>query len=171
MVNKKAQMKIQQMSFMLIGVMLFFGLVALFLVSFKSSELKQTVGDILEENALLLVSKLAESPEFSCGGSFDSYAGSCIDLDKVMALKNSISKYNGFWGVSNIEIRRIYPSSLEVLCDLSNYPDCNRIQLLSQENTGTGVSNFVALCRKQAIGNNFENKCEVGKLIITYEQP
>lgn len=169
--SKKAQMKIQQMSFMIIGVFLFFGLVALFVISFKMSDIKQTAGNIREENALLLVSRLAESPEFSCGSSFNSYAGSCIDLDKVMALKNKIDFYREFWGISNIEIKKIYPESSRIVCENSNYPNCNEIQLISSENKGVGTSNFVALCRKQLIDDAVRNKCELGKLIITYELP
>src|SRR3989338_5253518 len=69
--EKKAQMKIQQMAFMLIALMIFFSLVGLLLLKVKFSGLKEKATDISEKNAILLVEKLANSPEFSCGMSFD----------------------------------------------------------------------------------------------------
>lgn len=105
----KAQMKIQQTAFMLIAVTLFFVFVGLFVLGFKFSGLKQAATDLNEKNAMLLVSKLANSPEFSCGESYGGKRINCVDADKVMMLKQNINKYENFWGVSDIKIRKIYP--------------------------------------------------------------
>ena len=86
MVNKKAQMKIQQMAFMLIAITLFFVLVGLFIVSAAFSGLKDKAKQLEEQEAITLVSKLANSPEFSCGTAYGGQKVNCIDLDKLIPL-------------------------------------------------------------------------------------
>ncbi|MBM3228445.1 hypothetical protein FJZ20_00970 [Candidatus Pacearchaeota archaeon] len=169
MVNKKAQMKIQQMAFMLIAVTLFFVLVGLFFLRISFSELRTSAELIEEKNALLLVSKLANSPEFSCENAFGGIKINCIDSDKIMALKNNINKYSGFWGVSGIEIRKIYPSGNLVECSSSNYPNCNYLKILPvPSDSGVGVSNFVALCRIEEINNSVQDRCDLAKILVYY---
>jgi hypothetical protein len=171
MKNKKAQMKIQQMAFMLIAVTLFFVFAGLFFAMIVFSDIRKTA-DILEErDALLLVSKLANSPEFACGNAFGSFRINCIDSDKAMALKNNIELYKdlkgNFWGIEGIEIKKIYPANYaETECDSSNYPDCGKITIVEKQ--GIGVSNFVALCRKENIEGSIEDKCEMARMIVYY---
>ncbi len=168
---KKAQMKIQQMAFMLIAVTLFFVMAGMLVLVFRFSGLREKATLLEQENAMLLVSKLANSPEFSCGEAFGNRRTNCIDADKVMMLKESISKYIGFWGVTNIEIRKIYPESYEnTECEVGNYPDCSVIKIRSGETKGIGVANFVSLCRKELSQGNTYDKCELAKLIISYEE-
>ena len=164
--TKKAQMKIQQMAFMLMAIVLFFALVAMFVIVFKFSGLRESASLLEEKNAMLLVTKLANSPEFACGEAFGSARANCIDMDKAMMLKENIAKYRDFWGVLDLEIRKIYPKSAsEIICNTENYPECNIIRLRSSEIAGIGVANFVSLCRKEGTGD----KCELGKIIVSYK--
>ncbi len=168
--NKQGQMKIQQMAFMLMAVTLFFVLAGLFIITIRFSGLKQSAEALDEKNALLLVSKVADSPEFSCGSAFGEPKTNCIDTDKVMALKPYIDKYSGFWGVDGLEIRKVYPGGEETgtECTAENYPDCGKIMLVAA-GSGTGVSNFVSLCRKENMENGIiYDKCEIGRIIVTY---
>jgi len=170
MVNKKGQMKIQQMAFMLIALMLFFGLIAVLVLAFQMSKLRSTATELGEQEALLLVSKLSNSPEFSCENAFSTSRTSCVDLDKIMALKSYIGVYEDYWGVSAIEVRKTYPlQGSEVECAGANYPNCNLISLVSNNDSGIGVENFVALCRKESEGGKVYDKCELGKLIVSYD--
>ena len=164
---KKAQMKIQQMAFMLIAVTLFFALAGLFLITFVFSGLKDSAALLEEQNALSLVSKLANSPEFSCEQAFGTNNIKCIDGDKVMALKDSVLRYSGFWGVDGIVIKKIYPKD-STICTSENYPNCGEINIVSAE-SGTGVSNFAILCRKAKDEYKIYNKCELAEVIVTYE--
>ena len=164
---KKAQLKIQQMAFMLIAVTLFFILVGMFVLTVYLSNLKDTSSILEERNAMFLVAKLANSPEFSCGSVFGGKKTNCIDADKVMILRENIDKYSNFWGVENVEIRKIYPVSLDVECTLDNYPDCNIIKI-REGNLSAEFSNFVALCRKENIEKKVINKCEIAKLMVSY---
>ncbi len=165
--QRKAQLKIQQMAFMLMAVTLFFVLIGMFVLTIYVSELKNSAAVLNEKNALLLVTKLANSPEFSCGEAFGSLRTNCIDADKVMILRERISEYEGFWDVENIEIRKIYPESENKICTLENYPDCDIIKIREGSITAE-YSNFVSLCRKEAFEGESENKCELARLMISY---
>ena len=85
-----------------------------------------------------------------------------------MALKKNVAKYSSFWDVSGIEIRKVSQLNGETIeCTETNYPNCNDLKLVPT-NTGTGVSNFVSLCRKERIEEFISDKCEVARLIVTY---
>ena len=154
--SRKAQMKIQQTAFMLLTITLFFVLVGIFVLVFRFSGLKESATLLEERNAILLVSKLANSPEFACGDAFGTTKVSCIDEDKALALKNNIGDYSGFWGVSSIEIIKIYP-------------EVQSIKIYSEGSVGYTVSNFVALCKKAQSSERIYNKCELAKIIVGYE--
>ena len=125
---------------------------------------------IEEENAMLLVTKLANSPEFSCGDSFGDNMVNCVDGDKVMALKKHISDYSRFWGVAEIKIRKVYSNSGEVECDSENFPDCNVIDIYSKNvNKLPASSNFVSLCWKQDSNTGIYAKCELARLMVSAE--
>lgn len=165
MVNKKGQIKIQQMSFMLIGLTLFFIVVGLFVLSFVLSGMKNSKSNLNDQQATLLVQKLANSPEFSCGSAFGTQMIDCVDMDKVFALLGHIQNYKGLWRVNGIEIRTIYPNS-QTKCTLENYPNCGYMVVLNQTDTGIDKSSYVSLCRKVKSGDSVHNKCELGELIV-----
>ena len=168
---KRGQMKIQQMAFMLIAVTLFFVLVGLFFLIFGLSNLKESATSLREQNAMLLVTRLANSPEFSCGRAFDNAGTNCRDADKAMMIQANAGKYAGFWGeVTNIEIRKIYPLESNVDCNLGNYPNCNVIKILGSETAGYYHTNFVALCGKTSDGAENYDKCEVARLMVGYAE-
>lgn len=168
MVNKAGQMRIQQMAFMLMAVTLFFILVGIFVLVMRFSGLKEASKTLESENAMLLVSKLANSPEFSCENAFGALSN-CIDADKVMALSNR-GEYKGFFGVAKIEIRKIYPDNGNKVCNDENYEICGLIKVLERNvKTLPSSSNFVSLCRKEVQGELTYDKCEMAKLIVTGE--
>ncbi len=169
MKNKKGQLKIQQMAIMLLAVTLFFALAGMIILATQFSNLKERATIIEADNAKLLVSKIASSPEFSCGESFGTGMSSCIDADKVINLRNNIENYDygGFWKVDGIEIKTIYPENQGIECTMMNYPDCDSITLI--KSNGTGVSNFVSLCGKRNINGKIYDKCALAKIIVTYQ--
>ncbi len=167
---KKAQMKIQQMSFLLIAVFIFLALVGMMVLTLKMNSLKTSANELREQNAMLLVGKLANSPEFSCGEVYSNFPTDCIDEDKIMMMKDEVRKYSNFWGVTGIEIRRIYPLNHNVICTYENYPKCDTIILLDKSTTGVGRSNFVALCRKEQDKGEFIDVCEMARLTVKYKE-
>lgn len=171
--NKKAQLKIQQMAFVLLAITLFFVLAGMFALIFLLSGLRGSATALEEKNALLLVTKLANSPEFSCGGAYGSDRVNCVDADKVMVLSKHINKYSKFWGLQNIEIRKIYPEEDTSICTFSNYPKCNSIKIKSDGSanlSGYYLDNFITLCRKEQEKGVVYDNCDIAKLMVSYEQ-
>lgn len=167
--SKKGQMKIQQMIFMLLAIFLLFILVGMFFLSISLANLKETATQLGEKNALLLVSKLANSPELSCGNAFGSSRTNCIDFDKIMVL-NNLKDYSNFWGLAKIEIRKIYPDAGNVLCTKENFPDCGIVKIVNKNvNTSAYTSNFVSLCRKDTDNKIIYDKCELALLMVSSE--
>ncbi|MDD5023437.1 MAG: hypothetical protein PHU63_04675 [Candidatus ainarchaeum sp.] len=164
--KKKAQLKIQQMAFMLIAVTIFFILAGMFVLVIARSNLQKEAEILREEDSEHLVEKIANVPEFICGETFGSDRIDCIDADKVMVLKEKIEKYKDFWDIENIKIIRISSESTE-LCTMNNYPDCGIIQLF--DNDAIGVSNFASLCRKESFSGESYDACEVVKVIVSYK--
>ena len=65
MENKKAQLKIQEMSFMLVALVLFFILVGLFALSIIYSNLKSEASDIVESRTLSSITNFRINPNHS----------------------------------------------------------------------------------------------------------
>lgn len=166
----KGQMKIQQMAFMLLAVTLFFVLAGMFFLITQFGNFKKSATEQEATNAENLVTALSNAPEFSCQNAFDNSGTHCIDLDKVMALKNNIDKYGRYWGknIENIEIRKIYPVENTVLCTTQNYPNCNTIRIYNSEVNGTYFNNYVAICRKANEEGKIYDRCELAHLMISY---
>ena len=165
--RKKGQMKVQQMAFMIVGLVIFFVLVGLFVLNFAFSGLKTSKANLDEQRATLLVQGLAGSSEFSCGNAFGTGKVDCIDMDKIFALQNYAKDYAGFWGVGGIEIRKLYPlkdSSVE--CTSSTYPNCGHVTILASKTLGMDESAYVSLCRKADNNGTLYDQCDLGELIL-----
>lgn len=180
--NQKAQMKVKQMVFMLIAVTVLLTMVGLFVITIRINTLELTASVLEEENAKLLVSKLANSPEFFCEESFEGQRANCVDFDKIMVLKENIEKYEDFWGVSKIELRIIYSlensyERQEIECEYNfetgegNYPGCNYVQLMDKPSNGNDFSNYVSVCKRIILPGeeDAQTVCNLGKLIVRYE--
>ena len=155
--SRRAQIKIQQMAFVLVALLIFFAIVALFYFSIASKGLKQSASSLREEEAKELIKKLASSPEFSFTANT---CANCIDLDKALLMKYRQS-YQEFFNLDFLQIEKIYPDSKKVECDKTNYPDCSTISIVDSKEIGTPKTAFVSLCRwEQQKGGYF--KCELG---------
>ena len=160
--GKKAQLKIQEMAFVLLGIMMFFGMVALVYFSIRLSSLEQDVGSQREEEAMTLARKIADIPEFSWGD-----CAGCVDADKALAVKYGPS-YNKFWNLDYLSFEFAYPERRDVECTKANYPDCSRITIINKS-IGTPASSFVALCWLSGEKGVYE-KCEIGKVYATAKE-
>jgi hypothetical protein len=169
--KKRGQMKIQQMAFMLLAITLFFILVGLLVLGFKFSSIQEEASILNEKNALLLSTRIANSPEFSCGNSFGNSLTNCIDGDKFMMMKELSARYENFWGsVPNIIVEVVYPIKEKVECDAQNYPNCNIMKLYNLEMKEFYQPNFVSLCRKVDDAGKTLNKCELARIFVGYSK-
>jgi hypothetical protein len=170
----KAQLKIQEMSFMLVAVLLFFVLAGLFALSIFNLSISKDASAIEREKILFSVTNLADTPEFTCGESRHN----CIDADKLIVLLNRNS-YKNFWQFSSLKVVKITalskPETKWVKCNLANYPDCDYFLVYDKKitNEKPPVSSFVSLCRQQVENNypyNEPGKCEMAMLVAGVKQ-
>lgn len=170
--GKKAQMKIQQTSLMLMAITILFVLVGLFFISFKVGQSRGQVNSLQEKNAIILASKLSENPELACGEVFGTKRVNCIDGDKLIALMARSERYSNFWGISNVEVLKIFSPDEEVVeCTPLNYPNCNDFWLFNSTRRGFSSSSFVVICHKENENRGyFEDKCDLARLIIYREK-
>jgi len=160
--SSRGQLKIQQMAFVLVAIMIFFAMVGLFYFSIKIADLKGSAQDLREDKVRETVRKMAGSPEFAWTASD---CASCIDLDKVLALKER-KVYEDFWDFSFLQISRVYPSEGEE-CTKLNYPRCGTITIIDKKENTIAHSAFVSLCRFDGVEEY--SKCELGKIILGFE--
>ena len=145
----KAQMKIQQMAFMLVAVMIFFAMVALVYFIISISSLQESAEQLREEEAQEIARQLSGTPELAFTAGSDCAV--CIDFDKAFALSQLPADYGKkLWNLDFLMIEKIYPTPSEAQCTASNYPDCKNITIINLP-PGRGLSGpktaFVALVR------------------------
>lgn len=160
--NKKAQLKVQEMAFMLMAVVIFFIIAGLFFIVIKYREMYKTAGLFEREKVISTVAKLADTSEFSCGRPF------CIDTDKLIIMQDR-QGYSGFWPVASLSVRKVFPKQEEKECTRSNYPDCNLFKIYDGGGDTETVSTYVSLCRKEQINGYWYEKCELGKIMAGLE--
>lgn len=162
--KKKAQLKIQEMSFMLLAVVLFFVIAGLFFVIIKMSGLRGEAAELKEKEAISIAENLMKMPEFSYEKG--------IDTDKLIALKGKQGKYGNLLAVNAIKIRKIYPEmSEDIVCTIGNYPNCNVFEVYDNNKKGINTPSLhIALCRKEKKQGYVFDKCELGVILIEYEE-
>ena len=138
--SKKAQMKIQQMAFMLVAVMIFFSMVAIVYFVIVLSKLSDSAEDLRQEEAKELARQMAGTPElmFSEGTFAQS---SAIDFDKAFFLKQHIAYNRGFWNLDYLAIERIYPAPNPAHreCTLSTLATCRYLTIINNTNNLAGT--------------------------------
>lgn len=157
--NKRAQLKIQEMAFVLVAIVIFFALISLVFFSVRINSLKKQASLIQEEQTASLVRHISGTPELSwkaCSG--------CIDLDKAIALKKTgTNAYSSLWELDYLMIERIYPEHQKRECVYGNYPECNSLVLInSTKDYGITSTAFVSLCFWNS--EKSQEICELGRI-------
>ena len=169
LVGKKAQLKIQEMAFMLLAVFLFFILVGMFILSIVYSNIYDEANRINEERTLSLVTNIANSPELACVSS----KSNCIDGDKLITLVGN-DVYAKFWPFSSLRVLTssgFGKSEGELVeCGLVNYPDCDILTVYDKNvKNQRAIASFVAFCYKEFENSYIYDKCEIAKVIAGTE--
>jgi hypothetical protein len=160
--SRRGQMKIQQMSFMIVAVFIFFVLVGLFFVNFQLREMKRGANEINRDQTLLSLEVIAQMPELSCGGS----RVRCIDEDKLILMSGPFGeKYRDLWPVSSIKVYKIYPAfTHELACPA---PHCNHYVLYDDGQVDRQeYATYINVCRTMRDGGQMYEDCEVAKLSL-----
>jgi hypothetical protein len=163
MVKNKAQLKIQEMAFVLVGVIVLIALVMLFFVAFQSKEMNKNAVYYREARALTLVEVVASLPELRCSSSLGSTSESvCLDYDKVSVFNSSRElqeSYGVLWEnsfVSRIEIEEVYPKG--------------KVYTIYSKQTNENTKNYAtyaALC----LDTNSGSLCKIAKVRIAIIMP
>ncbi|RMD67211.1 hypothetical protein D6817_02285 [Candidatus Pacearchaeota archaeon] len=125
----RAQIKIQQMAFVLVFTMIFFGIVAVIYTSVSLSNLREQVAELRERQALERARQLTGVPEFAFTPISCS---SCIDFDKALALKQ-VRTYQDFWNIKFLRLEVVYPTPIDKdkECSLSVLPpNCGYVDII-----------------------------------------
>jgi hypothetical protein len=167
--STKAQLKIQEMAFMLVAVVFFFILVGLFALSITYTNLYKQANKISEDRTLSALINLADTPELACATS----KANCVDADKLIALVGN-KNYENFWPFSTLKVIRqpaFKKSEKEMSdCTLENYPDCERFTVYDKQIENQRIiSTYIALCRKEYENTYSYERCEIAKLIAGTE--
>lgn len=165
--SSKAQLKIQEMAFVLVAIFIFFGLASLFFFTVGLGNLKQSVNDISSENAKQLAYQLASTPELSWS---DETCSNCIDSLKTLIVKDHRDIYLQYWNLDYLVIETTYPEK-QGECALQNYPNCRTITLANRTDYyGTPATAYVSICRHEKVSSGGSYPvCEIGLIHASVE--
>ena len=161
--KKKSQIKIQEMAFMLVAVLIFFVLVGLLGAAILYSSLNKEATEIAEQKKYSAITNLAETAEFNYRSK-----SNCIDADKLLILTER-TKYGKYWPFTSLQViseRGLNKSEKDwVECKWGTYPDCDVFNIFDKnEDNEDFTSSFVCLCRLENEYGLPYSKCEIGQL-------
>lgn len=161
--NKSGQMKINEMIFMIIALVIFFAIVFMFWLSVSLSGLKGDVSQSNRDKAIMLVVRIADSPELNCVAK----QGACIDEDKLAALIN-YPIFKTLWAVDGLVIERITNETLNktIACSSTSYPRCTTYTIKKPMNNTLPDSSIINLCRVETKNGYNYDKCEMGRITV-----
>jgi len=156
----RAQMKIQQMAFMIMAVFFFFVLVGLFFLGIQFRGVGESAQQLQKEQTLSSLEVIADMPEFN----YDSGASMTLDEDKLRIMSGGFSEaYGDFWPVASIKVYKVYPKPESfVKCPAL---DCNYFEVYdSGQKSVQTYSTYVSICKKVRESGYTYDRCEAGKL-------
>lgn len=160
--NKHADMKIMQMTFMILFVFIFFAFAGLFFVSIQKTKLVENFNTLQRESAIASAETIANMPELNC----DSTRTLCLDEDKIITFSSIARSYRNFWPVASITVRKVYPKNLkDIKCPAAN---CSYYEIYNSNQTNImNYGTFVSICKEVAYeGVVQDDICELGRLDI-----
>lgn len=172
--SKQAQMKIQQMAFMLIAVMVFFAMVAIVYFAIVFSNINDTADDLREEEARELARQMAGTPELTFSKKSSVFSSS-IDLEKALVLKAVPAYALGPWNLDYLMIERVYPSpSSDTECTRTNLAECRYLTILDRTNgkyDGTQTSPAAIVWWDRNLESNGAYRFELGRIHALAHEP
>lgn len=164
--SSRGQIKIQQMAFVLVAVMIFFAMVALLYVSLRSANVDQSAVNLREEEARIAIRTIASTPEFSFSVG---NCANCVDFDKIYSI-SQVGNYEEFWNnFDYLAVEKTYPEEDSEICEGRNYPFCSKIEVIDKEvDEGNILSTYVSVCRWENKEGGYY-KCELGRILASGE--
>lgn len=157
--EKKGQIKIQEMAFVLVAVIFLGGILLLFFARFQATSIQKQATELRSLRTATMLRMIVSMPELAC-----TEEANCIDIDKLLVFDNSATirnKYSELWKSSNIvkvTVEEVYPKTTRTI----EYK-------IYEKNTGKNTvtySTFISLCSMA------QNKiCKIAKIKATVEVP
>lgn len=134
----KAQLKIQEMAFVLLAFIFLAGIGLLFYVSIRSGGLEQSAQTLAEEGTIGTVASLPSLP------GLQGPCPQCLDLDGLytLLLLNRTSLLD-HWDLDYLQIVK---DARNITCTSTTYPDCSTLTLTRSTSYGSATRAFVAAC-------------------------
>jgi type II secretory pathway pseudopilin PulG len=107
--SAKAQIKMQEMAFVLLALAILAIIALIFFIRFQSANIAKIGESAKQETAMSLLDKIASLQELRC-----SQGEICLDEDKVNIAKDK-NLGNLFQGLAKVEVRGIYPTSSDIV--------------------------------------------------------
>ena len=145
--NKKGEMKMQEMAFVLLAFALLAALVFIFFIRFQSGNIAAEAEELNYKRALSLRDKISSLPEMKCARI------NCIDKDKAELIEGKVSE-DLFQGLTSVKIVSIYPEKDEIVIYDSG------------KGTSRNYATYVNLCEQKKIGTTFDYDCGLALLLV-----
>ena len=149
--ESKAQVKVQEMAFVLLALALLAMVAFIFFIRFQSGNIEKAGEDVQQRTAISVLEKIATMQEISCQKS-----DMCIDEDKIGIINQKNIKLEGmFQGIKNAKIVRLYPKGNDLIL----------------YNSGVGnqsYSTFANICKQEKVGTAIEWRCGIAMLVLEY---
>lgn len=160
MVSSKAQMKIQQTVFMILGVFIFFIMVGLFVLNIQYRGMVANAQNLNEADAINSLLTITEMTELSCTSGISS----CLDGDKLIVMSQR-KDYSKVWPISSLEVFTVYPAfTKQIDCPGVN---CNHFIVFNNgQNSTEKVSAYVNLCYTKMKDLQVYDDCEIAKILV-----
>ena len=160
--NKKAQMKIQQMAFMIVAVFFFFILVGMFFLKVQFSGIQKSAAELEKAQAVSALEVIANMMELNC----NSRESLCLDKDKLKVMSGELQEsYETFWPIASIKVYLLDETSTEIItCPALN---CNYYEIFDNKQANSEeYSTYVSVCEKVRELGYVYDKCEIAKLVV-----
>lgn len=150
-INSKGQMKVQEMAFVLLALVLLAMIGFVFFIRFSQQKLVESAEDVKAKTAISLLEKLTSMSELECYGKT-----LCIDLDKAAAFSSSQKNENLFQNIDNVRIVRVYPSGSDIV-------------LYNKALANSSYQTFINVCQYKQMGLDFTYNCNIAMLVAGYK--
>lgn len=152
----KGQLKIQEMAFVIVALVVLFALIAIFFVSWRLHSVRGEVETLQEYAGGTLVRQLVNTPEL--GGSCQG----CLSWDNAWVLAQRTNSLKDRWNLDYLEIQIL---QVNRTCTAQTYPSCGKMVLIPGEAYGTAQRAFSAVCYwDQSIA---QERCQLGMVIAS----
>ncbi|MBM3230131.1 hypothetical protein FJZ22_00540 [Candidatus Pacearchaeota archaeon] len=152
----RGQLKIQEMAFVIVALVLLFALLAIFFTSWRLHSVKDEVTALQEYAGGQLVGQLVNTPELEgpCQG--------CVSWDSAWILAQRNGTIGDRWNVDYLAVEIL---GINQTCTGQTYPACGQITIVPGKAYGTAQRAFSAVCYWDHTIK--QERCQLGMILAS----